>query len=113
MQLRALLLSPVLLLACRPAAAPAPAPLSPAALSAANARWPDASAESFENGRQLFLTHCNRCHGYPDVSKVDEDDWPSIVQRMGRKAHLDDAQKELVLRFILAEKAAPTAGGPP
>ncbi|MFT3924468.1 MAG: hypothetical protein QM778_18160 [Myxococcales bacterium] len=96
----------VLVLAgCYPAKGPAPGPVSPATLQAATSRWPDSTSESLDAGRSLFVGNCNKCHGYPDLHKVDADAWPSITKRMGKKAHLDDAQTELLLRYILAEQA--------
>ncbi|MFT3924547.1 MAG: hypothetical protein QM778_18555 [Myxococcales bacterium] len=90
---------------CYPAEAPAPVPVGPEALQVATTRWPDSTSESLDAGWSLFLDSCNKCHGYPDVHKVDADAWPSTTRRMGKKAHLDDAQTELLLRYILAEQA--------
>ena len=71
---------------------------------AAAGRWPDATPESLENGRQLFLAKCNKCHGYPAIEKVAPDEWPSIMERMGHKAHLSAPDQDLVLRFVLTER---------
>lgn len=90
---------------CYPAKGPAPGPVSPATLQAATTRWPESTSESLETGRAAFLGNCNKCHGYPDVHKVGEGEWPSIVKRMGKKAGLDEGQKELLLHYILAERA--------
>lgn len=92
--------------ACGPRAGAAPGPLSMASAELARSRWPDASAESLEQGRQLFLTNCHRCHSYPDRTAYTAGEWPSLVRRMGRKAHLSDAEAMLVLRFVLTDREA-------
>jgi mono/diheme cytochrome c family protein len=92
--------------ACGPKAGAAPGPLSMASAELARSRWPDASVESLEQGRQLFLTNCHRCHSYPDRTAYTAEEWPSLVRRMGRKAHLSDAEAMLVLRFVLTDREA-------
>lgn len=103
----------VALAACGPRAGATPGPLTAAAAEAARARWADASPESLERGRQLFLLNCHRCHEYPDRPTYEVDEWPSIIQRMGRKAHLSDADARLVLRFVLADRQATVSGTSP
>lgn len=92
--------------ACGPKAGAAPGPLSMASAELARSRWPDASLESLEQGRQLFLTNCHRCHSYPDRTAYTAEEWPALVRRMGRKAHLSDAEATLVLRFVLTDREA-------
>jgi mono/diheme cytochrome c family protein len=105
------------LAACFPKAGTVPGPLSAGAIQSAQAKWPGTSAEEFEQGRLLFLDHCNACHSYPDRTAYKEADWPGIARRMGRKGDLKEAESELVLRFILANRsdpgAAPAASGTP
>jgi mono/diheme cytochrome c family protein len=88
-----------------PKSAAAPGPVTPAETSAATARWPDATQASLEQGRSLFLAHCNACHSYPDVTAVPDERWPGILDKMGQNAKLDAEQTKLVLRFIQAARA--------
>jgi hypothetical protein len=97
------------LAACFPKAGTVPGPLSALAIESAQAKWPGTSAEELELGRQLFLNHCNSCHSYPDRITYNEAEWPKITQRMGRKVDLKEAETELVLRFILANRSDPGA----
>lgn len=83
-----------------PKAGTAPGPISPTMLQNATSRWPSATADSLEHGRQLFLAHCNECHDYPDRTAYNDADWQRIIPRMGKKAHLDPADTELVLQFV-------------
>lgn len=97
------------LAACFPKAGTVPGPLSSEALQSAQSRWPSTSTEELEQGRQLFLTHCDGCHSYPDRAAYSEAEWPGLARRMGKKARLAEAESELVLRFILANRAEPGA----
>ncbi len=89
--------------ACYPASAPPPQP-SPAGVAWATSNWQGSTDAQIGAGRSLFVAHCNACHGYPDVDKVAEHDWPGIVKRMGHKADLDADQTESVLRFVLTAR---------
>ena len=91
-----------------PKTAAAPGPVSPAEVTAATARWSDATEAQLTTGHDAFVARCNHCHGYPDLASVPEDKWPSIVERMGQKASLDAKQKDSVLRFILIARNTPT-----
>lgn len=112
MNTRHLMLPLLFTASCYPATGAAPGPVAAPAAEAASSRWPDTTPDSLERGRQLLLANCNRCHGYPDLEKIDDSRWPAIVKRMGHKAHLPDADQELVLRFILVERSGGTSGGP-
>jgi mono/diheme cytochrome c family protein len=87
-----------------PRTAPAPGAISPDAVEMAKTRWPGASAQTLEEGRGIFLSSCNKCHGYPDRSAYADEKWPGIIERMGKKAKLSPEQAQLVLRFIQATR---------
>jgi hypothetical protein len=89
-----------------PKTAEVPALAGPADVAAAKARWPDVSEGGLAAGRTTFTAKCNGCHGYPDVRAVGEADWPAVAERMGKKANLDAAATESVLRFILVARKA-------
>jgi hypothetical protein len=92
-------------LGCYPAAGPVPPPATAADAEAAKTRFPDATAELLSLGRDLFSSHCNACHQYPDIWRVEDRRWPEIVESMGKKAKLDDAQAHAVLLFILVARS--------
>lgn len=94
---------------CYPKSGPAPGPASPKGVAWASTHWPGATTESLAAGRDLFLANCNRCHDYPDVTDISEEQWPKIVDRMGNKADLAPPQRDLVLRFILTARSEQTA----
>jgi hypothetical protein len=91
-----------------PKAGALPEPATPDAVARAQAKWSDASDSSLAAGRQLFASHCNACHSYPDLNAISEDRWPAIVEKMGRKAGLEGSEEQLLLRFVLTARA----GGP-
>jgi mono/diheme cytochrome c family protein len=62
-------------------------------------------ASELSQGHDLFTASCNRCHGYPDLTKKPDEHWPHAVERMGKKAHLDAAGQAAVLHYILAYRA--------
>ena len=81
-----------------------PDAVAPADVTAAKARWPDADIDMLAAGRALFVAKCNNCHGYPEIRSIDEARWPEIVGRMGKKAALDQAATESILRFVLTAR---------
>ena len=94
---------------CMPKVGAAPGPLANETLEIAKAKWTDATPEALEQGRQLFLKHCNQCHGYPDLVAFPEAKWPATAKRMATKEKLSDADGELVARFVVALRAELTA----
>jgi hypothetical protein len=92
-----------------PKTGPVPGAVSPAEVTAATAKWPNATEAQLTSGRDAFVARCNHCHGYPDVGSVPEGEWPAIIDRMGNKASLDASQKDAVLRFILVARSTPGA----
>jgi cytochrome c5 len=90
-----------------PKSAAAPTAITEADVQIASSKWPDANADSLEAGRKVFVGTCNHCHEYPDVHAVEENAWPPIVKRMGKKAGLTETQIEEATRFILVARERP------
>ena len=95
-------------LGCYPKAGPAPQPLTADSATSAAKRWPGETAEKLAGGHDLFVSHCNACHSYPDLTAIDDDHWPKIVESMGNKAQLNPDEKDAVLHFVLAWRASHT-----
>ncbi len=91
--------------ACGPKTGAAPAPLTPEAATAAAARRPGSTPTSIAAGHDTFIANCNRCHGYPLLSAIAEEKWPSILDEMAEKAKLTPEAKRQVLDFVLAARA--------
>lgn len=88
-----------------PKAGTVPHPVSPELVQQAQTRFPAATEASLEQGRELFVSRCKKCHDLPDRRAYADDRWPKILDKMARKAKLDAEQHQLVLQFILAERA--------
>jgi len=91
-----------------PKPGPPPGRLGTPAIEAARLRFPTSTADSLEQGRQVFLQHCNRCHKYPALGAYSDSQWAKIIPRMSGKATLNTAQNEQVLQFVLAATATAT-----
>ncbi|WP_295121697.1 hypothetical protein [uncultured Chitinophaga sp.] len=51
-------------------------------------------------GKTLFQEKCNRCHVYRLPETHSTSSWVPIMNRMARKARLNDDQKAAVLAFV-------------
>jgi mono/diheme cytochrome c family protein len=63
---------------------------------------PPGSDATVTQGRDVYARNCNKCHGYPDPTTVDEGKWPSVIEEMGGKAHLSQGDRDAVLKYIMA-----------
>jgi hypothetical protein len=91
---------------CYPATAPPPGALSPGGVTWASTHFPGVTADSLSVGRDLFVAKCNGCHGYPDLATIADERWPGILKTMAlKKSHLDAAQSDEILHFILASRS--------
>jgi cytochrome c5 len=89
-----------------PKAGTIPLPIAAPLVEQARVRWPETTEADLAEGRELFVTRCNRCHDLPDRRAYDEQRWPRILDTMGPRAKLDRRQHQLVLRFILVERGS-------
>ncbi len=81
--------------------------VSPAMVDYAAGAWPASDPLQLQRGRALLVGgRCSECHGMPGPGSESAEEWPGVVQRMGRKAKLSDAEREDLLRFVLAAKTA-------
>ena len=83
----------------------APQPLASERLEFARDRFPEATPESLEQGRQTLVASCNKCHGYPDLAQYADARWPKIIERMGAKAKLTPEESTRVLQFVLTARS--------
>jgi hypothetical protein len=104
--LRASLIAFTLLEAsCYPKAATAPPALSASGVALASARWPGVTEGALAAGHQLFVTKCNGCHDYPDLTAIPERRWPGILEKMAKKSHLNAEERDNVLHFVVASRS--------
>lgn len=68
----------------------------------AAARWPDTTLKDLERGRSLYVRRCSGCHTLHLPSERRADEWPTLVEKMSRKARLTPDQRVDITRFVVA-----------
>lgn len=69
-------------------------PKDTAAVEAAFSKYEDS------NGKAIFKEKCARCHRYRLPETRTAEKWPGIIDRMAKKAKLNEDQKAAVLAFV-------------
>jgi hypothetical protein len=94
---RALGLGLLLLTAC---VAPLPHPTAQDALRARE-RWPEATVDSLEAGRHLFVYRCSGCHRLYAPRDRRADEWPDLLDDMAPHARISVEERGLIERFLV------------
>jgi hypothetical protein len=87
------------------AAAPAgPITLNPgnAELKAIQTRFPDATLVTLSKGYSIYSGVCTGCHKQKDMFVNSEEDWKHDADRMSKKAHISDEEKDALWKYVLA-----------
>ena len=71
----------------------------------ASARWPDATLESLEQGRSLYVRSCAGCHNLHPPTDYAPDRWPSVIAEMAPDAMVTTQEQELIARYLSAASA--------
>jgi mono/diheme cytochrome c family protein len=74
-------------------------------LSRASQEWPGTTLEDLNHGRTAYVQNCAACHNLHDASDLSPSEWKRVMVKMSRKAHLDDATSDSILRYLLATTA--------
>jgi hypothetical protein len=64
---------------------------------------PAPSAADLQQGHDLFVNYCGKCHKLPDPASRPADSWKKVLGVMGPKAKLDQAQTDLVYKYIVTK----------
>lgn len=76
-------------------------------LTAIRAQYKDATLAQLKEGYVLYSQGaCIKCHTPKNIYKRETSAWPGIIDRMAEKAKITAAEKDAVLKFVLAIKAA-------
>ena len=78
---------------------------TPADVTLVSPQWPGTTVEDLERGRRLYVRRCSGCHTLILPSAHAPDDWPVLVDAMAEKARLKPAQREDIVRFLVAVSA--------
>jgi hypothetical protein len=79
----------------------------------AKAHYPTATQASLEEGRSAFVADCSGCHALPLPQDHLAAEWPEVVTVMAERAHLSDADRELIEQFLVTLADRPAALSPP
>src|SRR5881628_3078183 len=58
------------------------------------------SAAEIESARSLCLNKCVKCHKFYDPAKYSDEQWRKWMTKMSKKAKLEEAQAELLGRYL-------------
>lgn len=97
-----LVVAVLVLTGCPSRSNPEPVPATKAQVTAYLATNPASSAERIESGRQLVITNCRRCHGYPTPDEVEQDEWPSVAKKMCKRTKIPESDHALVVEYLLS-----------
>lgn len=75
---------------------------SPQDVALLAARWPGTTVEDLERGRGLYVRRCSGCHNLILPRTFRPERWPSLVDEMAQKARLGPAERDDVVRFLVA-----------
>ena len=73
----------------------------------ARERWPEASVESLEAGRRLYVFRCSGCHRLHAPRDRQPEDWPDTLDDMVREARVTPAERQLIEQFLVTAAQAP------
>jgi cytochrome c2 len=51
-------------------------------------------------GKELFVNNCAKCHSLKNPNNYTPQEWRPILERMAKRAHLSDAEKEKVYNYV-------------
>ncbi len=63
---------------------------------------PSAPLEELTAGRELYTHNCNSCHSLFLPDRFTPDAWQHNLDRMQPRARITDAEKALILKYLLA-----------
>jgi cytochrome c5 len=81
----------------RPAAAPTPGPAPAPSSTTATAT---VMTPELAEGKELYDNNCAKCHRLYKADEFSKEEWKPIVDRMAKKAHLNDLQGQRIYNYI-------------
>lgn len=60
----------------------------------------EAQATIIAQGKTIYTTRCNRCHGLKNVSKYTSVHWDNILKSMIPKARLNETEAQQVTAYV-------------
>lgn len=77
--------------------------LAPTELDARRAaeRWPGTTVEDLQRGQGLYTSRCGTCHGLYLPTALPAAGWPHLLDEMGPKALLVEAERQAIERYLI------------
>jgi hypothetical protein len=64
----------------------------------------NATLQELQQGRDLYISYCNRCHGFYLPENYTPAQWKNILSSMGPKANLSSSDLLLVTKYLCKGK---------
>jgi hypothetical protein len=61
----------------------------------------EASLAELQQGHDLFMNKCGKCHKLPRPGKVSNIEWKKVLEKMAPKAKIDADQSYLIYRYLV------------
>jgi len=71
--------------------------------------FPGITVEDLNKGKTAYESNCKGCHDAFHPSKFSEEKWRKEVPKMAKKAKIDAATEEQILKYVLTMRSAPVA----
>jgi cytochrome c5 len=72
----------------------------------ASKKWQGVTMAQLTQGKTIYESNCNKCHKLKDPKSHTEEEWNKIVPNMSRKAKIDAASQDLVLKYVVTMSIA-------
>lgn len=66
----------------------------------------NASLEELQTGRKHYIDYCSSCHALYNPASYSKDNWTKQVDEMAERSHINNEQKELILKYLWTASAA-------
>ena len=63
--------------------------------------YANTNSQRLENGKQLYESNCKKCHELHNPSSRSGVQWVQVMEKMGPKAKLDNAQYMTVSAYLV------------
>ena len=60
------------------------------------------SLETLTEGRSIYMNKCGECHRLHRPSQYSSSEWRRNVDKMQKRAHITDSEKEMVYQYLIA-----------
>ena len=63
--------------------------------------YPGITVENLNQGKMFFEKNCNKCHSLKKGVKASEQELNKVLPLMAKKAKIDDATRDLILKYLV------------